>query len=85
FLQGTVHHSPEIYLDEMQEVLEDRLGVDVSESTIWRALQQSGFTLKKLTWQALERSAIKWARFHYQYGHQYALEQTVFVDESSFD
>ncbi|KIL55693.1 hypothetical protein M378DRAFT_17709 [Amanita muscaria Koide BX008] len=85
FLRGTVRHSPEIYLDEMQEIMEDRLGVDVSESTIWRALRRSGFTLKKLTRQALERSAIKRARFRYQCGRQYTPEQIVFVDESSFD
>jgi hypothetical protein len=26
FLHGTVHHSPNLYLNEMQEILEDWLG-----------------------------------------------------------
>jgi hypothetical protein len=27
-----------LYLDEMKELLEERVGVEVNESTIWRAL-----------------------------------------------
>ncbi|KAF8228299.1 hypothetical protein L208DRAFT_1146757, partial [Tricholoma matsutake] len=67
------------------EVSEDRLGVDVSESTIWRALQRSGSTLKKLTHATVSLNEKNRARFHYQYHCQYTPEQTVFVDESSFD
>ncbi|KAH7924314.1 hypothetical protein BV22DRAFT_1196045 [Leucogyrophana mollusca] len=47
FLRGTIQHSPDRYLDELQELLEDRCGVEVSQSTIWRALRRSGFTIKK--------------------------------------
>lgn len=48
FLQGTIRHSPDVYLDEMKELLEERIGVEVNESTIWRALYRSGFTMKKV-------------------------------------
>ncbi|KZP05198.1 hypothetical protein FIBSPDRAFT_877790 [Athelia psychrophila] len=41
--------------------------------------------MKKLTREALERSEEKRAAYYYQYGTQYMPEQTVFVDESSFD
>ncbi|KAH7917786.1 hypothetical protein BV22DRAFT_985652, partial [Leucogyrophana mollusca] len=49
FLQGTIRHSPDLYLDELREVLEERCGVEVSEPTIWRALRRSSFTLKKVS------------------------------------
>jgi transposase len=48
-MTGLVHHSPDVYLAELQEVLEDRMGVDVHESTIWRSLKRCGFTMKKVT------------------------------------
>ncbi|KAJ7474619.1 Homeodomain-like protein [Mycena galericulata] len=48
FLCGIVRHSPDIYLAELQEVLEDRLGVEVHESTLWRPLKRWGFTMKKV-------------------------------------
>jgi len=47
FLRGLVRHSPDAYLDEMQELLETRRGVDVGKATVWRALIRSGFTMKK--------------------------------------
>ncbi|KAJ7447641.1 Homeodomain-like protein, partial [Mycena latifolia] len=48
FLCGIVRHSPDTYLAELQEILEDRLGVDVHESTLWRSLQRCGFMMKKV-------------------------------------
>jgi hypothetical protein len=39
----------------------------------------------QLTRLALERSEAKRVAFRYEYGTQYTAEQTVFVDESSFD
>ncbi|PPQ84969.1 hypothetical protein CVT26_008289 [Gymnopilus dilepis] len=85
FLQGTIRHSPDIYLDELKELLEDRIGLEVDESTIWRALRRSGFTMKKLTRDALERNEERRGLFRLHYGQNYTPEQTVFVDESSFD
>ncbi|KAK7054183.1 hypothetical protein R3P38DRAFT_1486142 [Favolaschia claudopus] len=85
FLTGIVRHSPDVYLDELREMLENRRGIEVTEATIWRTLKRCGFTVKKLTRDALERSAEKRAAFRYNHGSQYTAEQTVFVDESSFD
>ncbi|KAJ7726446.1 Homeodomain-like protein, partial [Mycena maculata] len=48
FLCGLVRHSPDLYLAELQEVLEDRLGVQVHEATLWRSLRRCGFTMKKV-------------------------------------
>src|SRR6266567_5408792 len=86
----------------MRELLRDRTGTDATESTIWRALRRSGFTMKavmisasktvfplildcQITKDALERSELKRGLFRVRYGNQYTPEQTVFVDESSFD
>ncbi|KAJ7139143.1 hypothetical protein C8R44DRAFT_727252 [Mycena epipterygia] len=87
FLTGLVRHSPDIYVypAELQEVLGDRLGVEVQQSKLCRSLQWCGFAMKKLTQLALERSEAKCTAFHYDYGSQYTAKQTVFVDESSFD
>src|SRR6266481_920327 len=48
FLHGAVSHNSNIYLDELQEDLQQIYGVLVSKSFIWRALQQSGYTMKKV-------------------------------------
>ncbi len=38
-----------MYLEELREVLEERCGVYVSESTIWRTLQRVGFRMKEVS------------------------------------
>jgi hypothetical protein len=48
FLQGHLWHSPDLYLDEMQDLLESHIGVEADDSTIWRALRRSSFTMKKV-------------------------------------
>ena len=96
-----VNQKPDIYLDELQELLTERSGVHVHESTIWRALTRSGFTMKKvwikcilnatthifhqLTREAIERSEDQRTSYRYSYGATCRPEATVFVDESSFD
>ncbi|KAF8239839.1 hypothetical protein L208DRAFT_1559943, partial [Tricholoma matsutake] len=85
FLQGQVHFSPDIYLSELQELLEEQRGVEISDATLYRSPRRSGFTLMKLTQEALECSEAKRLAFRHQYGSRYTPEQTVFVDESSFD
>ena len=47
FLQGMVRHKPDAYLDELKEELEMR-GTTASPATIWRILNESGFTMKKV-------------------------------------
>ncbi|KAJ7601842.1 Homeodomain-like protein [Mycena rosella] len=48
FLTGLVRHSPDVYLDELREMLEETRGSEVSEATIWRSLKRCGFTMKKV-------------------------------------
>ncbi|KAJ7643280.1 hypothetical protein B0H17DRAFT_834714, partial [Mycena rosella] len=48
FLTGLVRHSPDVYLEELRESLEETSGKEVSDSTIWRSLKRSGFTMKKV-------------------------------------
>lgn len=49
FLQGQVRFSPDIYLNELRELLEERRGIEVSDATLWRSLRRSGFTMKKVS------------------------------------
>ena len=48
FLQGSVSKDCDIFLDELKAGLEATCGKTVSTSTIWRALQRSGYTMKKV-------------------------------------
>ncbi len=45
----TVTRRNDMYLEELREVLEERCGVYVSESTIWRTLQRVGFRMKEVS------------------------------------
>ena len=47
FLHGSVSHNSDVYLDELQEDLQQICGVSVSKISIWKALRQSGYTMKK--------------------------------------
>ena len=49
FLQGSIRHTPDAYLDELKEALQEWTGVSASQSTIWRILTASGFTMKKVS------------------------------------
>ncbi|KAH8798073.1 hypothetical protein DL96DRAFT_1477613 [Flagelloscypha sp. PMI_526] len=49
FLRGLVRHRPDLYLNELRVLLEDRIGVSVSESTIWKALNKAGYTIKRVS------------------------------------
>ncbi|KIK85510.1 hypothetical protein PAXRUDRAFT_40987, partial [Paxillus rubicundulus Ve08.2h10] len=48
FLLGTITKTPDLYLDELQEVLAVSCGCMVSHATIWRTLRRAGFTMKKV-------------------------------------
>jgi len=74
-----------VYLDELRTQLEEACGIKVHESTVWRALKRRGFTLKKITKAAMERSDLKRFQYMYRIGLNYQPDQFVFVDESSFD
>lgn len=36
------------YLQELKDALEERVGVEVSDTTVWRTLTRTGFTMKKV-------------------------------------
>jgi len=48
FIHGSISKSLDIYLDELKQGLEEICGTSVSLSTVWRALKQSRFTMKKV-------------------------------------
>jgi len=45
---GLLEHSPDMYLDEIQEELLTKHEIDISLSTIWRTLKRLGMTSKKV-------------------------------------
>jgi hypothetical protein len=48
YLRSCIARSGDAYLDELQKQLEDICRVRVSMPTIWRALRQQGFTMKRV-------------------------------------
>lgn len=48
YLKSCVTRSSDSYLDELQKQLEEVCHVKVAMSTIWRALKQQGFTMKRV-------------------------------------
>jgi hypothetical protein len=48
YLHGSLDKSCDAYLDELKEGLEEICGVSVSHSTVWRSLQRSGYSMKKV-------------------------------------
>jgi transposase len=49
FLLGTIRETPDMYLDELREILAITCGVNASPSTLWRTLHRAGFTMKKVS------------------------------------
>ncbi|KAJ3875283.1 hypothetical protein F5051DRAFT_304146, partial [Lentinula edodes] len=48
FLEGLLEQTPDLYLYEIKERLEDVYGANYTESTISRTLEQCGWTRKKV-------------------------------------
>jgi hypothetical protein len=46
---GLLEHSPDLYLDEIQEEMWVKHAIDVSISTVCRTLKRLGMTSKKVT------------------------------------
>jgi transposase len=49
FMLALLDRDPDLYLDEIQQQLEDQHGVIVSLATVWRTLRRLGITSKKVT------------------------------------
>ncbi|KAF9220069.1 hypothetical protein BS17DRAFT_882564 [Gyrodon lividus] len=54
-----IKKAPDLYLDELKEMLAVSCGVDVLRTTVWHTLHRAGFTMKKITRVAAERLAQK--------------------------
>ncbi|KAF8804711.1 hypothetical protein BYT27DRAFT_7213829 [Phlegmacium glaucopus] len=76
FLLALLEHSPDIYLDELQEQLEEQHNIKVSISTISNTLKRLGITSKKLSWIASERCEVARREFGLEIG-QYPVEYLV--------
>jgi len=83
-LLNTINEAPDLYLDELQEILSMECGQQVSRGTIWKTLTRAGFTMKKITKVAAERS-IAQRREYLERISKYEAHQLVFVDESAVD
>lgn len=75
---------PSIYLRELQTELQATTGTDVSLSTICNFVHKSGFTRKKLSVVALQRSDELRAQYMREVSI-YTPEMMVFVDETGSD
>lgn len=58
FVVGQVQQRRDIYLLGLQAVVSHRLGIEVSESAIWKALRKRGFTMKKVCGTLLDLFSI---------------------------
>ncbi|KAJ3911633.1 Homeodomain-like protein, partial [Lentinula edodes] len=48
FVHGLLTHTPDMYLDEIRDALNEWRGVLASTPTLWHVLKLSGYTLKKV-------------------------------------
>jgi transposase len=46
---GLIEHSPDIYLDEIQDQLLAQHDLDISLAAIWRTLKRLGISSKKVS------------------------------------
>ncbi|KIK90927.1 hypothetical protein PAXRUDRAFT_70621, partial [Paxillus rubicundulus Ve08.2h10] len=49
FMLGLLEHSPDLYLDEIQEQLYSLYWVDISIATIWQTMKHLGISSKKVS------------------------------------
>ncbi|KAJ3861333.1 hypothetical protein EV359DRAFT_47419, partial [Lentinula novae-zelandiae] len=79
---GLIEHSPDIYLDEIQDELYYSYDLMLSISTIWRTLRRLGICNKRLSKAASERCEEIREAYMLETG-AFLLEQLVFADECS--
>ncbi|KAJ7771327.1 hypothetical protein DFH07DRAFT_714913, partial [Mycena maculata] len=77
---GLLDHSPDLYLDEIQEQIASVHGIEISLSTITRTLKRLGMTSKKAT--AAERCEDSRRDFALEVG-KYPAEYLVTADEAA--
>jgi len=79
---GMLEHSPDLYLDEIQEQLSTVHGLELSLRTICRTLKRLGMTSKKLSKPAAEQCEEARREFALEVG-KYPPEYLVTADESA--
>ncbi|KAF7335978.1 DDE family endonuclease [Mycena sanguinolenta] len=79
---GMLDHSPDLYLDEIQEQIASVHGIEISLSTITRTLKRLGMTSKKLSRTAAERCEDSRREFVLEVG-KYPPEYLVTADEAA--
>ncbi|KAJ7315172.1 hypothetical protein DFH08DRAFT_655628, partial [Mycena albidolilacea] len=82
FMLALIEHTPDIYLDEIQEQLFTQHDIDVSLATLCRTLHRLGYGSKKLSRQAAERCADARRDFLMKIGNEPA-DRIVCADESA--
>ena len=80
-----VKSHPSLYLDEISAWLAAYHGLDVSLSTLHRALERLGLTRKKLRRTAIQRDELTRTQCIHDITSRFTADQLVFADESSKD
>ena len=83
YLISLIKHTPDMYLSELQHMLEVVRGVSVHKSTVCRSLHRAGYSLKKASISALEQNEDLRCEYLLEVGLEFSAEQLVFVDESA--
>ena len=82
FIEALLGDRPWLWLEEIQKELFSRRGIDVSITTVWRAVTRLGLKSKILRRDATQRSALRRAEFDVQLTCL-TPEQLVYVDETA--
>ncbi|KAM6497034.1 hypothetical protein JOM56_007507, partial [Amanita muscaria] len=77
-----IERQPDIFLEELQDLLREVCSIHASTSTISRTLYRRGFTRKKVNRPAIERNEIDRIAYKMLIGEHFRPFHLVFVDES---
>jgi transposase len=80
------NRNPVMFLDEAKHIFQQKWGRSISCSTIWRILNEAGYTRKVIERRAMQIQASDICRFHKDLSSvPWLLQNLVFLDEVSFD
>lgn len=84
YIVSLLDANPALYLDELQALLEENRGVEVSLSTLSRTIRRAALTHKRVAHAALERNELLRATWQAANG-ELPMEYFVWLDEASVD